>query len=59
MGCGDGVLTAELQRKCHRVVGIDFAPDMVKAAMERASSICDTWLNYLMVSAVRVKINVF
>eukprot|EP00904_Undaria_pinnatifida_P014077 jgi/Undpi1/97/HiC_scaffold_1.g00097.m1 len=35
VGCGDGVLTAELKARGCRVVGIDFAPDMVAAAVKR------------------------
>eukprot|EP00904_Undaria_pinnatifida_P000444 jgi/Undpi1/103/HiC_scaffold_1.g00103.m1 len=38
VGCGDGVLTAELKARGCRVVGIDFAPDMVAAAVKRHSA---------------------
>ena len=37
MGCGDGVLTAELKGRGCTVVGIDFSPDMVAAAVKRVS----------------------
>lgn len=39
VGCGDGVLTAELKKRGCRVVGIDFAPDMVAAAVKRVRAI--------------------
>lgn len=35
MGCGDGVLTAEIKARGCQVVGIDFAPDMIAAANKR------------------------
>lgn len=35
VGCGDGVLTAEIKARGCKVVGIDFAPDMIAAAVER------------------------
>ncbi|CAN0183911.1 unnamed protein product [Ectocarpus sp. 6 AP-2014] len=35
VGCGDGVLTAEIKARGCRVVGIDFAPDMVAAAARK------------------------
>lgn len=38
LGCGDGVLTAELKARGCKVVGIDFAPDMVAAAEKRVRS---------------------
>ena len=38
VGCGDGVLTAELKARGCTVVGIDFAPDMVAAAVKRVSA---------------------
>ena len=37
VGCGDGVLTAELKARGCTVVGIDFAPNMVAAAVKRVS----------------------
>ena len=38
VGCGDGVLTAELKARGCTVVGIDFAPNMVAAAIKRVSA---------------------
>lgn len=38
IGCGDGTLTIELQKRGCKVVGIDFAPDMIAAAVERVST---------------------
>lgn len=35
LGCGDGVLTAELASRAGRVHGIDASPDMVAAAQDR------------------------
>eukprot|EP00904_Undaria_pinnatifida_P001222 jgi/Undpi1/110/HiC_scaffold_1.g00110.m1 len=35
VGCGDGVLTAELKARGCTVVGIDFSPNMVAAAVKR------------------------
>lgn len=35
VGCGDGVLTAELKARGCKVVGIDFASNMVAAAVKR------------------------
>lgn len=35
MGCGDGVLTAEIKAKGCKVVGIDFSPDMIAAAVKK------------------------
>ena len=37
MGCGNGVLTADLKSRGCTVVGIDFSPDMVAAAVKRVS----------------------
>lgn len=37
VGCGDGVLTADLMGRGCTVVGIDFSPDMVAAAVKRVS----------------------
>ncbi|CAM9235782.1 unnamed protein product [Scytosiphon promiscuus] len=35
VGCGDGVLTAELKARGCKVVGIDFSPDMIAAAVKK------------------------
>src|SRR5512134_2695781 len=35
LGCGDGVLTAEIQRLGAKVIGVDGAPAMVEAARKR------------------------
>lgn len=32
LGCGDGALTAELERRCAVVVGVDSSPEMIEAA---------------------------
>lgn len=42
IGCGDGVLTAELQARGCRVVGVDFAPDMVAAAVKKVIELWST-----------------
>lgn len=39
VGCGDGVLTAEIKARGCKVMGIDFAPDMIAAAVKRVSDI--------------------
>ncbi len=35
LGCGDGALTAEIAAAGARVLGVDHAPDMIRAARER------------------------
>ncbi len=41
LGCGNGVLAAELARRAHsgRYLGLDFSADLLAAACERASSL--------------------
>jgi predicted TPR repeat methyltransferase len=34
LGCGDGVLTKDLQGLCGRVVGVDASPNMIEKAKE-------------------------
>ncbi|KAI7857570.1 S-adenosyl-L-methionine-dependent methyltransferase [Circinella umbellata] len=38
-GCGDGVLTEQLAKKCHTVVGIDASADMINKAKSLESGI--------------------
>jgi trans-aconitate methyltransferase len=33
-GCGDGVLSLELQKKCRRLVGLDASANMIAAAIK-------------------------
>lgn len=57
VGCGDGVLTAEIKARGCKVVGIDFAPDMIAAAVKRVRcrtysdkvAVADMWICYISV----------
>jgi trans-aconitate methyltransferase len=41
LGCGDGVLTAQIKERCASVVGIDASPNLINAAKETYGSISD------------------
>jgi len=38
LGCGDGALTVEIEKRCMQVIGVDFSESMIKKVVERGLS---------------------